>query len=71
MKFFTVDAETSDPPYLTPLCTLLFLQVSWTDHRRHCDPKDKEGHSLIRTDQGPVIQTMPVRTLSTLRGIAK
>ena len=63
VKRIAVTAEASELDSGSRLDRHFAPDVSWTDHRRHCDPKDEEGHTLIRTDQGPVIQTLPVQSI--------
>jgi sulfite oxidase len=62
VRQIVVSAEASELDSGSRLDRHFAPDISWGDHRDHVDP-EFHGHNRVRTDQGPVIQTLPVQSV--------
>ena len=62
VRQIVVSAEASELDSGSRLDRHFAPDISWGDHRDHVDP-GFAGHNRVRTDQGPVIQTLPVQSV--------
>jgi len=65
VRQIAVTAEASELDSGSRLDRHFAPDIQWQDHLDHIDP-DHEGHCKVRTDQGPVIQTLPVQSVIAL-----